>query len=99
MACSCYAEYDNIISREACLVIACIYFEAVDNFGCDSYESSQTAGCICPETSAKSMQARSNVIPSKFGDVNRFEDFVALYEKGAFSDFVCDAPFEPNCEA
>lgn len=101
MACSCYAEYDNLIAREACLAIACIYFEAVDNFGCNSYESSQTAGCICPETNAKSLQARSGkLIPNKFGDMPiQYDEIVALYEKGAFSDFICQAPFEPDCSA
>ena len=101
MACSCYEEYDNRISEQACLLLACLYFEAVDNFGCDSYESSQTAGCICPETNARAVQARSKLIPDKFGGFHEYSDLVSLYQKGAFnpSNFVCEAPFQPNCDA
>ena len=100
MACSCYAEYDNLMSREACLVLACVYFEAVDNFGCDAYESSQIAGCVCPETNAKSLQARSTkMIPDKFGGLHEYDALLSSFEKGtfAFSDFICEAPFEPSC--
>lgn len=103
MACSCMAEYDNIISEQFCLLLACLYFEAVDTFGCDAYEASQENGCYCPTDSssnAKSLDHRSVKVVDKFGGLHEYNNLIFMFAKGTLdvSDFFCEGPFDPVCE-
>ena len=100
MACACEDAYDTSVGEELCLVLACLYFQAVDEFGCGAYEDSQDTGCIC-QNNAKAIDAPRVYQPvrDKFGGSHSLHEALELYSKGTLglADFVCDAPLDPQC--
>jgi secretory phospholipase A2 len=82
--CSCFDAYDGDTEIDICQEIACVYFQAVDEFGCDAYQTAQGNSCIC-QSEQDTIQTRNyQRVPSKFGPSMLTRD-------------VCDAPFVPVC--
>ena len=81
MFCSCDATYDDYYEQSVCEELACSYFQAVDQFGCSSFEAGQEQACICPTLAKKTAPREA---PSKFGPSN-----LSVREV----DLVCIVPF------
>jgi len=64
MYCSCYDQYDDL-QVPLCLELACTYYQLVDEFGCDAWQSSQENGCICE--AQKDLPRTYVEVPSKWG--------------------------------
>jgi len=89
MFCGCSEEYDNFVSETLCEELACTYYQAVDELGCDAYETSQENACICE--GSKDVERVYKEVPSKFGpeplDMNKS------------TRLICSAPFSPECDS
>jgi hypothetical protein len=86
--CSCYSSFTTSAETSSCQEHACLFYQALDNFGCDAYKTAQGNACMCQsETSATSSRLYQE-IPNKFG--------TGLLRRRT-SAFTCDATFYPVC--
>jgi len=90
--CSCEDEYGGGIDATICEELACLYYQAVDEFGCDAYETSQENACMCEDINDNRGKEAPRVykeVPSKFGP----EGVQYNPEKRVF----CSTPFDAQC--
>jgi len=97
MACSCYGSYDNAFTEEFCLLIACLYYQGVDHFGCSAYAASQGRACECPAKSAE-VSSTNNTLEitdkhGKFGPAFKevIETYKTSYDRGIVN-LICEPP-------
>lgn len=97
MICSCRDAYDSPFTENLCEEVACSYFQAVDEFGCSAFYSSQNRACMCANetltTSSKMMTKQPNGI-SKFGIKPPRHTFAKEAEL-----IFCAEPFEAVCDS
>merc|ERR1711964_538147 len=86
MYCACQEEYGDPFSRFACEQLACTYFQAVDEFGCPSFNGGQEDSCICPGKDQEIREVTER--PSKLGPV---------HPSIRQTEFFCDEPFDAQC--
>lgn len=104
MICSCRSAYDSPFTENVCEEVACSYFQAVDEFGCSAFYSSQDRACMCPDeiSSTPTPSATLNKLKNSQKQnlsISKFGIKPPMHVMKETELIICNVPFEASCDS